>query len=105
MAIAAISPIVLAAVTVPLALLWFLISPHLSWSRKITGPWLAKYTRLWYLWQIQKADFHRTNVELHRQRGKFLERYLSFNIQIPFHYQEISRLIPSRCMISNRYLL
>ncbi|KAK4168189.1 cytochrome P450 [Cladorrhinum sp. PSN259] len=55
------------------SLLAFLIAPALSWSRKIPGPFLAKFTRLWYFWQNYQCDFHWTNVKLHREKGKIVQ--------------------------------
>jgi multisubunit Na+/H+ antiporter MnhE subunit len=53
-----------------LALLWLLISGQFSWSRNIYGPRAAKVTKLWYLRQILRSDFHLTNIKLHREKGK-----------------------------------
>lgn len=41
-----------------------------STNLKIPGPYAAKFTRLWYLWQMRRGDFHWTNINLHRQYGK-----------------------------------
>ncbi|KAM7187817.1 Cytochrome P450 [Rhypophila sp. PSN 637] len=36
------------------------------------NPWtlMAKYTRLWYMWQKYRNDFHWTNIKLHRENGE-----------------------------------
>ncbi|KAF2137719.1 uncharacterized protein K452DRAFT_291318 [Aplosporella prunicola CBS 121167] len=47
------------------ALLRALTSPHV----RIPGPPLARLTKLWYLCQIQRADFHGTNIALHARHG------------------------------------
>ncbi|KAK4208431.1 cytochrome P450 [Rhypophila decipiens] len=56
-----------------LFLLAYLITPLLSWSREIPGPLLAKYTRLWYMWQKYRNDFHWTNIKLHREKGAVVQ--------------------------------
>ncbi|KAI0841395.1 cytochrome P450 [Hypoxylon sp. FL0890] len=73
MALLPISPGLLALSSGLFALILFLISPLLSYSRKIPGPILAKYTRLWYAWQQYGNNFHWTNVNLHRQKGKIVQ--------------------------------
>ncbi|CBF81681.1 protein CYP5080D1 [Aspergillus nidulans FGSC A4] len=35
----------------------------------IPGPALARFTNAWYLWQMRRGDFHRTNIKLHQQNG------------------------------------
>ena len=37
--------------------------------RHIPGPFLARFTRLWYLYKIHHGDFEKTNVELHQKFG------------------------------------
>ncbi|GIZ48492.1 hypothetical protein CKM354_001155000 [Cercospora kikuchii] len=37
--------------------------------RTVPGPSLARFTRLWEVWQVCKGDFEKTNVELHRRYG------------------------------------
>lgn len=74
MALAEASPWPLAKGLALAAVIAFLISPFVSWSRKIPGPLAAKYTRLWYAWQKYRNDFHWTNIQLHRQHGKIAFR-------------------------------
>lgn len=40
-------------------------SPH-----DVPGPFLARYTRLWYFCAVYRGDFEKTNIALHRQFGK-----------------------------------
>ena len=59
----------------PIACIGILILTKLWASRglvgsNIPGPWLAKHTKLWYLWQMYREDFHQTNVKLHREYGE-----------------------------------
>ena len=37
--------------------------------RDIPGPFLARFTRLWYFFAIYKGSFEKTNIELHRKYG------------------------------------
>ncbi len=37
--------------------------------RDIPGPFLARFTRLWYLIEIYKGDFEHTNITLHKKYG------------------------------------
>jgi hypothetical protein len=37
--------------------------------RGIPGPFLARFTRFWYLYAIWKGDFELTDVEFHRTYG------------------------------------
>ncbi|KAL8910656.1 MAG: hypothetical protein Q9171_004072 [Xanthocarpia ochracea] len=42
---------------------------HINPLRNISGPWLAKYTRVWLWKAITSRDWHRTIAALHRQHG------------------------------------
>lgn len=37
--------------------------------RHIPGPFLARFTRAWYCWEIYKGSFERTNQQLHSRYG------------------------------------
>ncbi|KAF7933325.1 hypothetical protein BELL_0129g00150 [Botrytis elliptica] len=37
--------------------------------RHIPGPFLARFTRVWYCWEIYKGHFERTNQQLHTRYG------------------------------------
>lgn len=37
--------------------------------RNIPGPFLARFTRFWYFYEIYKGSFEATNIELHRKFG------------------------------------
>jgi hypothetical protein len=37
--------------------------------RSIPGPFLARFSRLWYFLEIYKGSFEETNIELHRRYG------------------------------------
>ncbi|ORY15885.1 cytochrome P450 [Clohesyomyces aquaticus] len=38
----------------------------------VPGPFLAKFSRLWYLNNVWRRDFHKTNIELHRLYGSLV---------------------------------
>ena len=42
----------------------------LSPVRQIPGPFLARFTRLWYFRQVVRGDFDQVNIQLHRRYGK-----------------------------------
>lgn len=48
----------------------FLATLIKSPSLLIPGPVLARFTNLWYLWQMKRGDFHHTNIRLHQENGK-----------------------------------
>ncbi|KAH7413160.1 cytochrome P450 [Cadophora sp. MPI-SDFR-AT-0126] len=64
-----LSPLTLLLVSSSITLLYFLLAPLLSPQRSIPGPFLARFTRLWYFYQIYKGDFERLNVRLHEEYG------------------------------------
>ena len=64
-----VSPVTLLLVSGGVTLLYFLLAPLLSPQRSIPGPFLARFTRLWYFYQIYQGDFERLNVKLHEQYG------------------------------------
>ena len=37
--------------------------------RRVPGPWIAKFTRLWLLRAINSREYQKINVELHRKYG------------------------------------
>ncbi|PVI00580.1 cytochrome P450 [Periconia macrospinosa] len=42
---------------------------YVSKKQGIPGPFLARFSRLWYLHQIRKRTFHLSNIELHKKYG------------------------------------
>jgi hypothetical protein len=55
-----------------LSLIRFLVSPFLVPAKNQPGPFLAKFTRLWKLWQVNKGSWHLLNRKLHRTYGSYL---------------------------------
>lgn len=37
--------------------------------RSVKGPFLARFTNLWYLWRVANGSFEFENIELHRRHG------------------------------------
>jgi hypothetical protein len=38
--------------------------------RSIHGPFLARFTKLWYLWRVYNGHFEQENIALHRKYGE-----------------------------------
>lgn len=47
-----------------------IIRPFFLSPRNVPGPFLARFSRLWYLKQVYEGGFEKTNIELHRRYGK-----------------------------------
>lgn len=50
-------------------LVYFLVQFILDPLRDIPGPFLARFTRLWYLAEIYKGSFELTEIKLHKKYG------------------------------------
>lgn len=60
------------AVAIVLAVVLVLVSAC-SWRpalRDIPGPFLARWTDLWYMWHIYQGRFEHKNLELHEKHGE-----------------------------------
>ncbi|KAF2141537.1 uncharacterized protein K452DRAFT_250217 [Aplosporella prunicola CBS 121167] len=64
----ALAILAIIALTLLRATLFALLSPQ----RSVPGPLLARFSRLWYLAQILRADFHTTNIALHARHGRIV---------------------------------
>lgn len=51
-------------------LLHIVYSAVTSPLRSIPGPFLARFTKLWYLWRVFHGHFERDNTKLHRKYSK-----------------------------------
>lgn len=50
--------------------IFYSIYAHLtSPLRSIPGPWIARFTRLWYFMHVRSGQFHHKNIELHAKYG------------------------------------
>ncbi|KAJ6443734.1 tat pathway signal sequence [Purpureocillium lavendulum] len=49
--------------------LWRLINVQRSPLRTVPGPLLAKFTDLWYFWNVRQGSFEQTNLQLHSTYG------------------------------------
>jgi hypothetical protein len=38
--------------------------------RSIHGPFLARFTKLWYLWRVYNGHFEQENIALHHKYGE-----------------------------------
>lgn len=65
----ALSPLMTFVVTIGLVIIYTTVKYFLDPLRNIPGPFLARFTRLWYLNQIYKGHFEKTNIELHKKYG------------------------------------
>ncbi|KAH7082639.1 cytochrome P450 [Paraphoma chrysanthemicola] len=59
----------LLAIGLVICLLLFVIPAIVSPLRSIPGPFLARFTRLWYLRRTRLGQFHEDNIVLHRKYG------------------------------------
>jgi uncharacterized membrane protein len=50
-------------------ILYFLLQYTLDPLRDIPGPFLTRFTRWWYFFEIYKGSFEVTNVGLHKKYG------------------------------------
>jgi hypothetical protein len=64
-----VSPTTLILCTPAFFLLYHFIQYVLDPLRSIPGPFLARFTRLWYFLEIYKGSFEATDVELHKKYG------------------------------------
>ncbi|RAL09965.1 cytochrome P450 [Aspergillus homomorphus CBS 101889] len=56
-----------------IGILWVLGNGHRILNRKIPGPVIARVTKLWYLLQMRKGNFHATNIDLPRKYGPVVQ--------------------------------
>ena len=53
-----------------LYLAWCIYVAYAGTLRDIPGPFVAKFSRLWQVWQIFKGDMEKTNILLHNKHGQ-----------------------------------
>ncbi|KAI1281580.1 cytochrome P450 [Xylaria sp. FL0933] len=46
-----------------------LLRSALSPLRSVPGPFLARWSDIWYLWQVKKGNWEKRNIDLHRKYG------------------------------------
>jgi hypothetical protein len=67
-----ISPVTL-AIFLPVGILIYgFLRYLLDPLRSIPGPFLARFSRLWYFLEIYKGSFEETNIELHKRYGSIV---------------------------------
>lgn len=64
-----ISPITLSIVLPAGVLIYDLLQYLLDPLRSLPGPFLARFSRLWYFFELYKGSFEETNIELHKKYG------------------------------------
>ncbi len=65
----AISPAVLIGILVGVWVLYQALQYLRDPLRSIPGPFLARFTRLWYLLAVRSGHFEKINVALHKKHG------------------------------------
>ncbi|KAH6670072.1 cytochrome P450 [Halenospora varia] len=63
-----LSPVLVPAI-ISLLVLKSVVQAVLDPLRAVPGPFLARFTRLWYFYEIYKGSFEQTNIELHKKYG------------------------------------
>lgn len=64
-----LGPVILTSLAGGCYVVYVLLQALLDPLRSIPGPFLARFTRLWYFLEVYRGAFELTNVELHRRYG------------------------------------
>ncbi|EXJ63764.1 hypothetical protein A1O7_00099 [Cladophialophora yegresii CBS 114405] len=64
-----VSPLVLIGALLSFWLIYQFVVVLRDPLRSVPGPFLARFTRLWYLRKVWQGDFEKTNVALHKKYG------------------------------------
>ena len=64
-----ISPTTLFLLLPAISFTYYLLQYFLDPLRSIPGPFLARFSSLWYFLEIYKGSFEETNIKLHRRYG------------------------------------
>ena len=64
-----ISPITLFILLPAGVLIYGLLQYFLDPLRSLPGPFLARFSRFWYFFELYKGSFEETNIELHKKYG------------------------------------
>ncbi len=57
--------------------------------RSVPGPFLARFTKLWYFWHVSQGHFEQVNLDLHRKYGKKYQTYQLRNAHYSRPYSPI----------------
>lgn len=49
-----------------------LYQAYSSRLREVQGPWLARFTRLWYAWSTYSRQSHKIHMDLHKKYGSIV---------------------------------
>ena len=71
--------------------------------RRIPGPWLARFTRLWELVQIRGGHFEQINLDLHRRYGpRYMASFLlDARLSLTLLIGPVVRVAPDRYSIAS----
>lgn len=67
-----LSSVSLVVCVIGVLFLYHLVKLLLDPLKDIPGPFLARFTRFWYFWEIYRGSFEATDVELHRKYGPII---------------------------------
>ena len=67
-----ISPITLSIFLPVSVLIYCLLQYLLDPLRSLPGPFLARFSRFWYFFELYKGSFEETNIELHKRYGSIV---------------------------------
>ena len=65
----ALSPLMAFVAAISLFVIYHALQYVLDPLRDIPGPLLARFTRFWYLLEIYRGHYERTNIEFHKKYG------------------------------------
>ncbi|KIX01993.1 uncharacterized protein Z518_07932 [Rhinocladiella mackenziei CBS 650.93] len=68
----ALPPVLLAGFFLSIWILYLAVSYIRDPLRNIPGPFVARFTRLWYLNEVAGGHFEKTNIQLHRKYGSIV---------------------------------
>lgn len=77
--------IVALAVALGLLIVFPVCRAVLSPQRKVPGPFLARFTNLWYLWRLYEGHFEEENLALHERYGNRSPRPWTSNPKLTAH--------------------
>ena len=64
-----LSPLAIFGVVTGLFVTYHVLQYVLDPLRDVPGPLLARFTRLWYLRELYRGHYEKTNLEIHRKYG------------------------------------
>jgi benzoate 4-monooxygenase len=71
----AVTDVLFTPYAIPVALVLFWLVPYLTSNtaiRDIPGPFAARFSNLWLLWQVRQGKRYQSVDEAHKKYGKFV---------------------------------